>query len=480
MIPFEHSRSILTDIHDAEDELAAIGISSRLQDPELSQAITTAIQLALVDLLRCLDIEPHVVVGHSSGEIAAAYCAGFLSQESAMRVSFFRGLLASKLARESKSSPWGMASIGLPASEIPSAVEDLWIQNPHLSKAGTITVSCVNCPTNTTVSGPLPALDAFVDHLSSKQIFARKLKVDAGYHSAQMNVLSADYLRHLSNLRPGTSVSRTRMVSSVTPGLIGADIVCSGDYWVQNMISTVRFFEAVSICCQNTNEHDAPKSIDRSQSKNIFVEGFLEVGPHAALQGPLRETFETHKRQDLFYTSLLFRNKPADATVLDAIGYLFTRNVDIDLRTLAQADHSDPREPCTVIDLPEYPFNHSVVYQESSSMSRAFRSRKHGHHPLLGSQLPGWSPLDARWGLTIKKDETPWVSDHRLHGSMWYPAAGMMYVNFKNCTRLILPSCMWNSKLRSGGAMMTTFIPRIIPRAWIVGEQGADQKTCTV
>lgn len=427
---------MLTNDQPGEDELAASGTASHLQDPQLSQAVTTAIQLAMVDLLHFLEVKPHVAIGHSSGEIAAAYCAGFLCQESALRVSYFRGVLASKLAQDTKSTPWGMASVGLPASEILLAVEELRAQNPHLSEVTKITVSCINCPTNTTVSGPLASLDAFVDHLSSKQVFARKLKVDVGYHSAQMNLVSADYLRHLSNLRPGTAGRGTRMVSSVTPGLIGADTVCSGDYWVQNMVSAVKFGEAVGICCKDTKEQDIPKSIDRSHSRNIYVDGFLEIGPHAALQGPLREIFKFYKRQDLFYASLLLRNKPADTTVLDTIGKLFTRNFDVDLSNLAQVDVLDSREPCTIVDLPQYSFNHSVVHWEDSSMSRALRSRKHGHHPLLGSQLLDWNPLDARWGLTIKKDLSPWVSDHRLHGSMWYPAAGMMYVDFRQlCTR---------------------------------------------
>lgn len=420
---------ILIDGYHGKDELAASGTISRLQDPELSQAITTAIQLALVDLLYFLKMKPHVTIGHSSGEIAAAYCAGFLCQESALRISYFRGALASKLARESKSNPWGMASVGLPASEVPLAVEELRTRHPHWSETINITVSCMNCPTNTTVSGPLASLDAFVEYLGSKQTFARKLKVEVGYHSAQMSLVSAEYLQHLSNLRPGTAVNGTRMVSSVTPGLIEADVVCTGEYWVQNMVSTVQFGEAIGICCKNTNEQDVPKLIDRSHSSNIYVDGFLEVGPHAALQGPLRKIFESYERKDLFYASLLVRNKPADTTALDTIGKLCSRNFEIDLRKLAQADDSNSREPCTIIDLPQYPFNHSVVHWEDSSMSRAVRFRKHGHHPLLGSQLLDWNPLDAKWGLTIKKDVSPWVSDHRLHGSMWYPASGMMYVN---------------------------------------------------
>lgn len=383
----------------------------------------------MVDLLHFLNIKPSVVIGHSSGEIAAAYCAGLLCQESALQISYFRGLVASRLAKESRFNPWGMASVGLPSDEIASAVEELRTNSAHWSEAPVITVSCINCPTNSTVAGPLASVDAFVDHLSSKQIFARKLKVDVGYHSAQMDLVSSDYLSHLSNLRPGAARHGTRMVSSVTPGLVGVDEACSADYWVENMTSTVRFNEAVGFCCRAVK--DTPKIIDRSHLKDIYIDAVLEVGPHAALQGPLREIFKSRNRPDIFYTSLLARNKPADSTTLDAIGKLFSRGFDINLSTLSKAQDTTTRESHTIVDLPEYPFNHSVVHWEESSMSKAIRTRKHGHHTLLGSQLLNWNPLDARWGLTIKKDASPWVEDHQLHGSMWYPAAGIVYVNVK-------------------------------------------------
>lgn len=384
-----------------------------------------------MDLLHSLKVTPAAVVGHSSGEIAASYCAGFLDQESALRVAYFRGVLASRLARESKTDPWGMVSVGLALSEIPLVLEEVQVQHPELSdEVAKITISCMNCPTNTTVSGPVEALHALLEQLSSREVFARKLKVDVGYHSVQMGLVSADYLRHLSDLRPGTTLSKTKMVSSVIPGLIGPEIVHSGEYWVQNMVSAVRFAEAVEICCKNINEQDMTRFIDRSHSKDIYVDGLLEIGPHAALQGPLREILESHNRKGLFYASLLLRNKPADRTVLDAAGKLLSQSFDIDLNALAEADVSNSRQPCTVVDLPEYPFNHSVLHWEESAMSRAIRTRKHGHHPLVGSQLLDWNPLDAKWGLTIKKDVSSWVSDHRLHGDMWYPAAGMVYVTF--------------------------------------------------
>lgn len=89
----------------------------------------------------------------------------------------------------------------------------------------------VNCPTNTTISGPIASLEKVVKYLESRQKFARKLKVDVGYHSPQMYSVSSEYLEHLSDLRQGEPlVCDCNMISSVEPGLATAENVCSGEY----------------------------------------------------------------------------------------------------------------------------------------------------------------------------------------------------------------------------------------------------------
>lgn len=89
----------------------------------------------------------------------------------------------------------------------------------------------MNCPTNTTISGPIATLDKVVKYLASRQKFARKLKVDVGYHSPQMHSVALEYLEHLSGLHLGDPLFRDcNMISSVDPGLATAENVCSGEY----------------------------------------------------------------------------------------------------------------------------------------------------------------------------------------------------------------------------------------------------------
>jgi malonyl CoA-acyl carrier protein transacylase len=54
------------------EELGRQHESSRIHEAEFSQPLCTAIQIAFVDLLKTFHVSPDIVVGHSSGEIAAA------------------------------------------------------------------------------------------------------------------------------------------------------------------------------------------------------------------------------------------------------------------------------------------------------------------------------------------------------------------------------------------------------------------------
>lgn len=53
-----------------EEALLEPAATSRIQDPAFSQTVCTALQIALVALLRQWGIEPVAVVGHSSGKIS--------------------------------------------------------------------------------------------------------------------------------------------------------------------------------------------------------------------------------------------------------------------------------------------------------------------------------------------------------------------------------------------------------------------------
>lgn len=129
----------------------------------------TALQIAIFRQLKRLGVIPTAVVGHSSGEIAAAYAAGLISLEFAVKAAYYRGLVSSK----STTRDGSMAAIGLGAKEV-----------ARLLPEGVV-VACENSPHSTTISGDRALVEQTVSTIKAVKpdVFARMLKVDMAYHS---------------------------------------------------------------------------------------------------------------------------------------------------------------------------------------------------------------------------------------------------------------------------------------------------------
>ena len=142
--------------------------TSTIHHAELAQPLCTAIQIALLNQFRRSGIEPMSVVGHSSGEIAAAYAARAISFREAMIISYYRGYVTRK-----SSSAGGMAAVGLGADTASKFLQD------------GIVIACENSPTSVTLSGDSEHLDKVLTAIkeSEPDVLARRLKVDLAYHS---------------------------------------------------------------------------------------------------------------------------------------------------------------------------------------------------------------------------------------------------------------------------------------------------------
>ncbi|KAM0794237.1 reducing type I polyketide synthase [Usnea florida] len=407
------------------DELLKTRATSNVDRPEFSQPICTALQVALVNLLRALEVHPSVVVGHSSGEIAAAYSAGALSSLSAYRIAYYRGLLAASLVRTDQGGG-SMSAIALSESQVLPYLDETAreFEKPDLHLA------CINSPKNVTVSGEDSQIDYLDKILARRSIFARKLKVDVAYHSPRMNEIVSEYMRLIQGLENGEPPARPVIfISSVTGTRLPAQDLCRSDYWCKNMVSPVRFAEALG------QIHYRPlkaltKKLDGSHKTIAAVHDLLEIGPHSALQGPILETLRTKAGgSDVGYMSMLKRHVSAVSTTLEVVGHLHCSGHSVNLHrsnAIAGESPDPPDRSVTLTDLPEYPFDHSQKHWHESRTSRGFRFRASPRLELLGSPVADWNPLEARWRNVIKVSEIPWIADHRINGSLLYPAAGML------------------------------------------------------
>ncbi|KAH8691692.1 reducing type I polyketide synthase [Phaeosphaeriaceae sp. PMI808] len=406
-----------------------------LQQAQFSQVITTCMQLALTDLMYWLDITPSIVVGHSSGEIAAAYAAGHISQASAVKVSYFRGALGSKL-ESSCVAKFSMAAVGLSYND--ARTEILRLENDLESQVlpQSLTISCINSPSSVTISGLNCQLGIFISYLEDKNVFARKLKVNLGYHSPQMSLISGEYMSSLGTLEPGqASNNRPRMISSVTGSLVDARVICSAKYWVRNLVSPVNFLSAMTLCNALPNSENF-KSLDCRHLSEIRTNGWLEIGPHSTLKGPLQDILKSLRRNEVVYASALIRNTSALSSMLKAIGTLYTQNFKVDLSRITSFRSFPGVEKMLLPSIPCYEFNHSTVYWEEALSNRNFRNRSHPNHDLLGTRIGDPNPFESQWKFIINEDDMPWIRDHRVDKVILYPAAGMIVMAIEAAKQL--------------------------------------------
>lgn len=379
--------------------------SLKLSEPGLSQPVTTALQIALINLLRTWNIKPVVVVGHSSGEIAAAYCIGGLSFESALRVAYYRGAVAT-IVKDSSEEKMGMMSIGLSEPQASKVLDEHELQDE-------LTIACVNSNSNVTVSGNMDAIKIENQLLQEDDTFSRILNVEVAYHSPYMLNACRTFESLIGDLVPGHSKdpSNIAMISTVSGQLISPADLCQASYWSCNLTSPVLFYQAMSGSMLSKQDQEIVTSIEH----------WIELGPHSALQGPIRQMkLRSGNGKEVGYSSVLHRNKEADITALELAGTLHCSGYHVNIQAVNNQENSKGYASGQMLtDLPPYPFNYDKSHWFESRMSRNYRLRQHPYNPYLGTRVLDWNPLQARWTNRISVASHPWLRDHKVSQLHW-------------------------------------------------------------
>ncbi|KAI0024632.1 hypothetical protein F4780DRAFT_795163 [Xylariomycetidae sp. FL0641] len=435
LVGYRAFRSTLQQIDDIYARLGcpwslfdALRCKDTIHEPQRSQPLATAVQLALVELLRSFGIAPRAVVGHSSGEIAAAYAAGALDLASACKVSYFRGQLAGQLKAAHAEAPGAMMSVNLAEDQVAGYVAKAGVQD--------ITVACVNSPTNCTLSGPEAAIDAVKVHAGKDGIFAAKLKTGVAYHSPQMLAIAEEYLTLMGELDgPAASQSAKKssaqipMVSSVTGKPIRAPELAKAQYWVDNMVSPVRFADAVQMLTQQSA---------KLRYGMGAISDLVEIGPHPALRRPVLDTIKQagNRKTDFRYASALHRSQPAAQTTLELVGQLFCHGHPVAVDAVNEHS-SGGGKPAFLVDCPQYPFDHSNTYWAESRLSRDYRLRGSVKGETLGVRASDWNALEPRWRNFLCVDSMPWLGHHVISDTVVFPAAGMLIMALEAAQQMV-------------------------------------------
>lgn len=391
-----------------EEELLASAPSSRLGEAALSQPLCTAVQIALVDLLRTAGITFAAVVGHSSGEIAAAYTASQLTAREAILIAYYRGYHA-KLASGLHGEKGGMMAVGMGVEEAMDLCDQAAFQ-------GRLYIAASNAPASVTLSGDWDAVQEAKALLDEQGRFARPLKVDTAYHSHHMDRCAVPYHESLSESGVCGSQESDEgscvWISSVYgPAGKPTSNELKGRYWRNNMVQPVLFAEALRRVLVDEGPFDL----------------VLEVGPHPALKGPALQTMQEAIGKTLPYSGLLHRGQDDVAAFSNALGTAWTvlgssSTVLWEPFVAALGVHL-PSIQRIVKNLPSYPWDHVQPFYRQPRVQKQYVQRAAPPHELLGVRTSDDTDSEYRWRNILKPDSVPWLRDHRFQGQIIVPAA---------------------------------------------------------
>lgn len=415
--------------------------TSSIDMVHLSQPICTAVQVALVKLLKTWGVTPLACVGHSSGEIAAAYSAGVITETQAILAAYFRGVAVDRLTQRGT-----MLAVGLGAEEATPYLED------------GVRIACYNSPQSVTLSGDEDAAKRVQDKLNADGVFVRALKTSGrAYHSHHMKDVGAIYEEHANRgfafldaeefPKQDKNTKLPLFVSSVT-GELKHNFQPGPEYWRENLESPVKFTQAVA---------------RMTEIEGLGINHIIEIGPHSALAGPIRQIREKLgvSSRDLEYTATLSRGENSVNRLLDLAGALFIKGYPVDLARVNSVEHQDwlgnitLKKGLPLVDLPSYSWNYSSgPLRAKHRLNMDFQNRKFPRHDLLGSLLPGVIRDQAQWRNMLDIHDLPWLEQHRLGPQPVLPATGYIAIAVEAARQF------FHEKVKFEGAFKY-FLPRL-------------------
>ncbi|XP_022093206.1 uncharacterized protein LOC110980639 isoform X3 [Acanthaster planci] len=374
----------------------------RIHKTEISQPCLFALAIGLLDLWKFRGLVPDAVVGHSAGEVAAAYAAGLLSLEHAVKLVYRRGIELGKTSGSGK-----MVAVLCHTEEA--------LRYARESKHGQmLDVAAINSPGQIVFSGANTAVEGLAKEFKINNIKCVVLKVDNAFHSKEQEVIRSPFLKEASKfLKVQNAEERVRtipMMSTVTGRYLTTEEANTPEYWFQNARQRVLFMN----------------SIQKLAKDGYRV--FVEVGTHSSLLPALQDTLATIQfTDDKFITSAsLLRPRDTITIAKDSENLmvsqlrLYTSGIPVIFDGLFNSTYRQ------VMSVPHYPWQREKCTNicPEGKTDLLFPVGE-GQHVLLGEPIETFhlqeSPVRI-WRAKMDASRVPWVKDHVLQGSVIVPA----------------------------------------------------------
>lgn len=358
-------------------ETVAAGDPAQLAQINIVQPVLFSVEVALAALWRSWGVEPDVVVGHSMGEVAAAYVAGILSLEDAARIICRRSALLRRTSGQG-----GMAVVELSFEAARAALA---------GREDRLSVAVSNSPRSTVISGDPIALDELIATLEAREVFCRRVNVDVASHSPQMDPLRPDLLAALEGLAPraGSVPFHSTVDGRVLDGKEANPV-----YWARNLREPVLFSRTV---------------------QELVASGhhiFIEMSPHPLLVGAINES--AAGAADVLALSSLRRDEDEPSTILASLAMLHAGGGAVSWERLFE-------DGGMCVPGPSYPWQRERFWFDAPATS----SGRHANQAdLLGDAFKSASqPHVAHWEFDISLKRLPSLGDHRVRGAAVVPGA---------------------------------------------------------
>ena len=382
-------RAVLADVDQRFRRWGDFSLTALLEHPpeqdwtaltELAQPALFALQVGLTECLADLGVRPSAVVGHSVGEVAAAWASGALSLDDAVKVIHYRSYHQGQTA-----GTGGMTAVSLSEEALRARIEATGRRD--------IALAGVNSSRGTVVAGPTEALAVLEAALHEAGVRHRRLALDYGFHSPLMDPIGAAVQEDLAGLRSRSP--RVPFYSTVTGGRI-TEAALDAAYWWRNIREPVRFADA------------AQALLDAGQ--NVFV----EIGAHPILRGYLREALRARQASGVVVETLRRGDDSATRITGAFAGVLLSG---------AAFDHARWfGAPGRWVALPTYAWDRDTYWLPQTRESVGLLDR-YPDHPLLGHRLARHEGL---WEHELDTQRQPWLAEHVVGDGAVFPAAGFV------------------------------------------------------
>lgn len=366
--------SVIEDLHSPE-------LATNVRGASHAQPLLFAIQVATVEALAELGLRPGLAIGHSVGEIGAAWCAGALDLDNAIRV-----VLARSRRQEITRHLGSMAAILVSANEMQSLLDRGAFEG--------LEIAAINSERSITVAGPTAVIDTFIRYAEQERWRVKRLDLDYPFHCALVDPIEDELLADLADLT--ASPSRIPFVSTVTGEELAGETL-DAQYWWRNVRAPVNFVGGMSAVC----------------GRGVRV--LVEIGPHQVLSSYLHDALRAHGLQGAVINTL--GRDVADGTdeILATAARVLIVGGRIDIDRFA----GPAQRPAAI--LPHYAWQRRRFAVENTG--EALRTFSAPSHPLIGSKLRDDS---NQWLSSIDADLFPWLGDHRVEDAAVFPAAGFI------------------------------------------------------